>query len=129
MKGMALSEYFRSFAVMFVMSLITSVMSLALIVPGIIASCALFLTPYLLKDNPELSIMDTLRLSRKMMQGHKMQLFKLQLSFMGWVLLNVLTLGIGTLWLLPYMMTTMATFYQDIREQYIMKEGQQESAL
>jgi hypothetical protein len=44
-------------------------------------------------------------------------------------LLSMLTRGIGLLWLLPYMMTTMAAFYQDVREQYIMKEGQQESAL
>ena len=62
--------------------------------------------------------MDTLRLSRRMMEGHKMQLFKLQLSFIGWILLNVLTLGIGMLWLMPYMMTTLAAFYQDVRNEY-----------
>ena len=129
MKEIALKDYFMGSVGMLAMSLVTSVLSLALVVPGIIASYALFLTPFLLKDNPELSVIETLRLSRKMMQGHKMQLFKLQLSFLGWILLSVLTLGLGMLWLMPYMMTTMAAFYQDVREQYIMKEGQQESAL
>ena len=113
---------------MFMMSVVTSVYSAALLVPGVMASLSLFLTPYLLKDNPELSLTDTLRLSRNMMRGHKMQLFKLQLSFLGWGVLNVLTLGLGSLWLVPYMLTTMAAFYQDVREQYIMKEDQQESA-
>ena len=121
--------YFRSLAAMFLMSLVVGLLTLLLIIPGVIASMAFYLTPYILKDNPELSILDTLRLSRKMMHGHKMQLFCLQLSFIGWGLLNLLTLGIGTLWLLPYMTTTMAAFYQDLRLQYIMKEGQQESAL
>ena len=129
MSSMTFKGYFRSLATMFLMSLIVSVLTLLLIVPGVIANMALYLTPYILKDNPELSILDTLRLSRKMMQGHKKRLFYLQLSFFGWALLSVLTLGIGTLWLLPYMMTAMAAFYQDVREQYIMKEGQQESAL
>lgn len=128
-KDIAFRDYFMGSVGMMVMILVSSVCSLLLVVPGIIASYALFLTPYILKDNPELSIMETLRLSRKMMEGHKMQLFKLQLSFLGWILLSVLTLGVGLLWLMPYMMTAMAAFYQDVREQYIMKEGQQESAL
>ena len=128
-KDIAFRDYFMGSVGMMAMILVSSVCSLLLVVPGIIASYALFLTPYILKDNPELSIMETLRLSRKMMEGHKMQLFKLQLSFLGWILLSVLTLGVGLLWLMPYMMTAMAAFYQDVREQYIMKEGQQESAL
>jgi uncharacterized membrane protein len=129
LKETVFEDALRGSAGMFVMGLVTSLCSLALFVPGIIASLSLFLTPYLLKDYPELTIMETLRLSRKMMKGHKMQLFMLQLSFIGWILLNVLTLGLGSLWLTPYMMTTLAAFYHDVREQYIMKEGLQGSAL
>lgn len=128
-KEMTFEDALRGSLGMFVMGLITSVFSLVLFVPGIIASLSLFLTPYLLKDYPKLTIFETLRLSRKMMKGHKMQLFLLQLSFFGWILLNVLTLGLGSLWLTPYVMTTLAAFYHDVREQYIMKEGLQGSAL
>ena len=126
MKALSFSDCGRSIAGMLMMSVVASVYSLLLLVPGFIASFALFLVPYLLKDNPELSVMDTLRLSRRMMEGHKMQLFKLQLSFIGWILLNVLTLGIGMLWLMPYMMTTLAAFYQDVKSEYLLKNNLQE---
>jgi uncharacterized membrane protein len=128
MKSLAFSDCGRSIAGMLMVNVLTSLFSVLLVVPGVIASLALFLVPYLLKDNPELSIMDTLRLSRKMMEGHKMQLFKLQLSFFGWILINMLTLGVGSLWLLPYMMTACAAFYQDVKAEYFMKEAQQVSA-
>ena len=111
------------------MTLVTNLFTILLIVPGFIVSFSLFLTPYLLKDFPRLSVMDTLRLSKKMMKGHKMRLFKLQLSFLGWIVLSGLTFGIGMLWLIPYMMTTFAAFYQDVKAEYLMKEGLQESAL
>ena len=126
MKALSFSDCGRSIAGMLMMSVVTSVYSLLLLVPGFIASFALFLVPYLLKDNPELSIMDTLRLSRRMMEGHKMQLFKLQLSFIGWIFLNFLTLGIGMLWLMPYMMTTLAAFYQDVKNEDLLKNNVQE---
>lgn len=118
MKKMAFSDSTRSALGMLAMNIVVSLYSILLFVPGVIASLALFLTPYILKDNPELSIMETLRLSRRMMDGHKMQLFKLQLSFIGWILLNILTLGIASLWLIPYIMTTFAAFYQDVRTEY-----------
>jgi len=114
---------------MFMMTIVIYLFTILLIVPGYIVSFSLFLTPYLLKDYPRLSVMETLRLSKKMMKGHKMRLFKLQLSFLGWLILCGLTLGIGLLWLIPYMMTTLAAFYQDVKAEYIMKEGLQESAL
>lgn len=122
-------EFSHSGMTMFLMSLVTSFFTIFLIVPGVIVSLSLFLTPYLLKDCPKLSAIDVLRLSNKMMKGHKMQLFKLQLSFIGWIVLNIFTLGIGTLWLVPYMMTTMAVFYQDVKAEYLKKEGQQGFAL
>lgn len=128
-KEMTFEDGFRKLAGMFLMSLVTLLYTVALVVPGVIASLSLFLTPYLLQDYPEKSLVEVMRTSKAMMQGHKMQLFKLQLGFIGWMLLNVLTLGIGSLWLFPYMMTAMAAFYQDVREQYIMKEDLQESAL
>lgn len=129
MRELATINYGQTVLGMFMMGLITSLYSILLFVPGVIASLALFLVPYILKDNPDLSVMDTLRLSRKMMDGHKMKLFKLQLSFLGWIFLNVLTLGLASLWLVPYMMTTFAAFYQDVKAEYFMKEVRQESAL
>ena len=53
-----------------------------------------------------------------MMKGHKFDLFFLQLSFIGWGILSVFTGGIGLLWLMPYMMSAQAAFYQDIKQNF-----------
>lgn len=98
--------------------------SLLLIVPGIIKAYSYAMTPYILVDRPELSVRDAIRLSGRMMSGRKLDLFCLHLSFIGWMLLCILTLGIGILFLSPYMMTTQAAFYQDVRSDYEMKTAE-----
>ena len=101
---------------MFLVGLFTSLWSLLLIVPGIVKSYAYAMTPYILIDNPELSANQAINLSQKMMKGHKLDLFFLHLSFVGWIFISIFTLGIGSLWLNPYIMTTQAAFYQDIKK-------------
>ena len=92
---------------------------LFLVIPGIIMAIAYSLTPFILKDYPELSVGQAIQMSEKMMRGHKMRYFLLTLSFIGWGLLGILTLGIGYIWLTPYMYTTTAAFYQDVKNEYI----------
>ena len=89
-----------------------------LIIPGIYLAFSYLLVPYLLVQIDDLSITDTLRLSRKMMNGHKIDAFVLGLSFIGWGILGTLTLGILYIWLYPYMMTTYTKFCLDIIENY-----------
>ena len=103
---------------MFLVGLYATLWSFLLIVPGIIKFYAYAMTPYILIDNPELPANQAIYLSKKMMKGHKFDLFILQLSFVGWVFLSIFTLGIGLLWVIPYMMTAQAAFYQDIRKEY-----------
>lgn len=103
---------------MFLVGFFTSLWSLLLIVPGIIKFYAYAMTPYILIDNPELSANQAINLSCKMMKGHKFDLFFLQLSFIGWGILSVFTGGIGLLWLMPYMMSAQAAFYQDIKKNF-----------
>ena len=71
---------------------------------------------YLLIDNPEIGVSEALRKSKEMMNGYKARLFYLDLSFIGWALLCVLTFGIGILWLYPYMLTSQAIFYEELRK-------------
>lgn len=99
----------------FLMSLLIVLWSFLFLIPGIIMAFAYFLTPYILVENPEMKVSDALRKSRMMMKGHKFDLFYLELSFIGWILLGILTLGIGYLWLIPYMYTTVAAFYNDLK--------------
>ena len=92
--------------------------TLLLIVPGIIKSYAYSLVPYILNDNPEMNSKEALDLSEKMMDGHKGELFVLQLSFIGWELLGILTLGILYLWLVPYMQTAQTKFLYEVKTNY-----------
>lgn len=108
-------NYWRSVGGMLLMYVFIFLWMLLLIVPGIIMSFAYALTPYILVDNPELSITDAIKRSKKLMKGHKWDLFCLELSFIGWILLSILTLGVGLLWLEPYLITTIAGFYEDIK--------------
>lgn len=117
--GNAFRGYWRNVWAMFLMYLFTILWTLLLIIPGIIKAFAYALTPYIIKDNPELSANQAINLSVKMMKGHKFDLFWLYLSFIGWFFLCLITLGIGFLWLMPYMQTATAAFYQDVKTEYI----------
>ncbi len=89
--------------------------ALLLIVPGIIAGLGYSMTFYLLADDPQIKPQDALNKSKSMMDGYKLKLFYLCLRFFLLALLCILTLGIGFLWLIPYIHITMAKFYDDIK--------------
>jgi uncharacterized membrane protein len=91
--------------------------SLLLIVPGVIAALSYSLAFYLLVDNENIGAMDAIKRSKELMNGYKWKLFCLGWRFFGWALLCILTLGIGFLWLGPYMATSMALFYEDVMKQ------------
>lgn len=97
------------------MGIFETLWALLLIVPGIIAAISYSQTQFILVDNPELDAYDAIKKSKEMMNGHKMDYFVLVLSFAGWGLLSLLTLGIGYLWLIPYMEVTFANFYDSIK--------------
>ena len=90
--------------------------SLLLIIPGIIKRYSYAMTPYILRDDPNISYNDAIELSMEMMDGNKWRLFLLDLSFIGWYLLALLTLGIGFLFLTPYIESTYANFYEDLKD-------------
>lgn len=107
---------------MFLMNLFTLLWALLLIIPGIIKAFSYAMTPYIIIDNPELSANEAIDRSRAMMRGHKFDLFYLWLSFIGWGILCIFTLGIGLFWLMPYMYTSTAAFYKDVKAEYEMKQ-------
>jgi uncharacterized membrane protein len=89
--------------------------TLLLIIPGIIASLSYSQTMYLLAEDKTLGPLEAIRQSKKMMQGHKLRLLGLHIRYFGWSLVCILTLGIGLLWLSPYIGTGLAHFYEDLR--------------
>lgn len=108
-------NYLRMFGGMFLMYLKVFLWALLLIVPGIIMSIAYAMTPFILKDNPEIGVWKASAKSREMMKGHKWELFVLTLSFILWVLGAICTAGIGFLWLEPWMVSTFADYYEDLK--------------
>lgn len=90
---------------------------LLFIIPGIVMSFAYSMTPYILKDNPELSGWEASSRSREMMRGHKGDLFLMALGFCGYLILGIFTLFIAWFWIIPWMHASFAAFYQSIKEE------------
>ena len=88
---------------------------LLLIIPGLIASLAYSQTWFILAENPSMDSYDAIMRSKKIMDGYKFKLFKIQLRLLGLGLLCLLTLGIGFLWLLPYQYVVYAKFYEEVK--------------
>ena len=86
-----------------------------LIIPGIIVALALSQTLFILAENPSMDSYDAIMSSKKMMDGYKFKLFKIQLRLLGLGLLCLLTLGIGFLWLIPYQNVVCAKFYEEVK--------------
>lgn len=84
---------------------------LMFIVPGVIISLMFSQALYVLADNPEIGIFDALERSCSLTKGYKWDIFVLELSFLGWMLLGVLTFGIALLWVVPYMEVTNSELY------------------
>ena len=101
----------------FLMALFTILWSMLLFFPGIIALYRYSQAIYILVDDPTKSPMQCLRESKRMMHGHKAELFKLDLSFIGWYLLSMIPLVeyFVMLWYVPYLNTTISLFYEDLR--------------
>lgn len=95
--------------------------SLLLVIPGLVASYGYAMAPYIMLEDPDCSASEALARSKAMMDGHKGELFCLELSFIGWGMLVVLTGNIGNLFLNPYQAAAWASFYRDLqtRERYI----------
>ena len=88
--------------------------SLLCLIPGIIAGYKYAMVSYILAENPNLGPKEALDKSANMMDGHKMDLFCLYLSFIGWHLLCILSCGIGYIWLTPYINASVADFYREV---------------
>ena len=105
------------------MSVLMFLWTLLFIIPGIVKAFAYSMTPFILDENPELTPVEAIHRSRMMMKGHKFDLFWLYLSFIGWGILCLFTAGIGFLWLVPYVQTAEAAFYEEVKADYDVNGG------
>ena len=111
------SEFHRfsqGFLQSFLRELYVFLWCLLFIIPGLVKIYSYAMTPFIMAENPDMTANEAITASRELMDGHKGELFCLELTFFGWMLLNVLTLGLGSLALNPYINATRAAFYKDI---------------
>lgn len=109
------SEFLQYFLLGLMIAIFTTLWSFLFVIPGIVKSYSYSMAYYIKVDNPTWDWQACIDESKKMMDGHKMDLFLLDLSFIGWLLLGSLACGVGVLWVAPYMNASHAHFYESIR--------------
>ncbi|MBQ7976188.1 MAG: DUF975 family protein [Clostridia bacterium] len=108
-------DFWSAFKVQFLQGFFVFLWSLLLIVPGIIKWYSYSQAMYILAENKGMPALEAIRRSKQMMEGRKMDLFVLELSFIGWALLTAITFCIAGIWTIPYMTTTYVNFYNSIK--------------
>ena len=127
----AINEIFQGFKgnylnvvkIMFIMELKIMLWLLLLVVPGIIKAYEYSMIPYLLAENPNITMDEAFSLSKQMTTGQKMNLFVLDLSFLGWYFLGFLCFGIGALFVKPYDVAAFTEVYLILKESVKKDEG------
>lgn len=115
-------DWYKMIGMFIIVYVLTALWSLLLVIPGIIKSFSYSQTYFIYKDLSDkgqaggYALVDFVTKSRQLMDGHKADLFVLYLSFIGWFILGGITLGIGFIWIIPYMRLTLANFYRDLVE-------------
>lgn len=107
----------RTFLLGLMTNLFVALWSLLFLIPGIVKSYSYAMAPYIMQDDPSKNWKQCIDESREMMNGHKAQLFWLELSFIGWTLLGMLCFGIGVVFVNPYIYQARANFYLSLKEQ------------
>lgn len=113
-------DFLKIFLIMILETIWVTLWSFLFVIPGIIKAYSYSQAYYLYKKAKEegtadqYSVMDYITQSRKLMNGHKGDLFVLHLSFIGWFIICLITLGIGLLWFTPYMSATQMAFFNDL---------------
>jgi uncharacterized membrane protein len=113
--------YMNVVKTVFIKNIYIVLWSMLFLIPGIIKTFEYFMVEYILAENPHMDSARAIEISRQMTQGQKMDMFILGLSFIGWILLSVMSCGIGFLFLTPYMEATYAELYTVLREKAILE--------
>ena len=110
----------KYWVVSFLVSLLTGLAVLLgfvlLIIPGYILAIGLMFYREVCADNPDKNPMEIVKISWNMTKGHKMDLFIMGLSFLGWELVGSLTFGIGYIWIIPYMLVSFTLAYEELKK-------------
>lgn len=114
-------NYMHTFVTLFLRDLYLFLWALLFVFPAAVKSYSYCMVPYILAENPDMTPQEVITHSREMMRGNKLRAFLMDLSFIGWILMGVMTAGIGfILWTAPYMYSTHAALYQTLKRETYM---------
>lgn len=109
--------YINIVKTMFLRNLYIFLWSLLFVIPGIVKAYEYRMVPYLLAEYPDMASSEAFRISREMMTGNKAEAFVLDLSFIGWNILSVITFGLSSIFYSgPYQMLTNAALYLTLKK-------------
>lgn len=137
-EGLKMEEMFWTFKedyggnvlMMFLISLYTALWSMLFVIPGIVKGYSYSLAMYIKSENPNIPASTAIELSKRMTNGHKMDLFVLDMSFIGWGILSAFTLNIlGILYVMPYQYASKAFAYEEIKEEALANQIVSEAEL
>lgn len=111
--------YLKTLGLYILMGIIITIGMILLIIPGIIATYGLSLAPYILAEDNNKGIIEVLRESWTMMRGHKFEYFVLEISFILWHLLGIITFGLAYIWIIPYINLTQANYYLELKNDLV----------
>lgn len=109
-----LDRLWNGFCLRFFKGLFIFLWSLLLVIPGIVAAYRYAMAEYIMLENPGMGALEAIKESKRLMDGNKSRLFCLDLSFIGWDILGMITLGIGMIFVRPYENAAHAAFYREI---------------
>ncbi len=113
------NDYKRTLVTILLRDIFLALWFCLFLIPGIVKSYSYMMVPYILLDEPELSAKEVITRSREMMNGHKWRTFLLDLSFIGWAILSLLTIGlVGLLYSEPYRRSTRAALYHELKKEH-----------
>lgn len=118
-------DFWSAFKVTMLVALYTFLWSLLFVIPGIIKTYSYSMSLYILAENKGKSAKECIKESMEMTNGHKMELFVLSLSFIGWYIVGAITLGIAYIWIMPYVHTTNVNAYNSLKPQTPVAEIQE----
>lgn len=125
--GFRSGYYGKNFWVTFIRDVKIFLWTVLLVVPGIVKRYEYSMITYILAEQPDISSEDAFAISREMTDGQKWEMFVLDLSFIGWWILTVLTCGLSEIfWTAPYRQAVRAELYVVLRNQWLAKYRTQE---
>ncbi|HQN74769.1 MAG TPA: DUF975 family protein [Bacillota bacterium] len=112
-----INNYTRNFALYFLVNFFAFLWALLFVIPGIVKYYSYSMAIYLAIKEPDIKGTDAITKSRKLMDGNKGDLFMLDLSYIGWYFLSILTFGILLLWVVPRHMTARTIFFNEVYQE------------